>query len=488
MSDHTVAGSRYDYRNLNHLLSPEQGRILVVDDNRTNRLKLSMSLAQQGYQVSVAESGQQALDVLSSEPFDVVLLDILMPVMDGYQVLQNIKRDPKLRDMPVIVISAVDEIDSIVRCIEMGAEDYLPKSYDPVLLKARLSASLQRKKLRDLEKVYLQQEMMLRQSEKLATLGKLSAGMAHELNNPAAAAQRGSKQLQMTFSRSQQTHLKLGSLQLTDDQRLLLVALDSLIQERLNTTSYIDPLIRSDRESELETWLVENNVENAWEVAPSLVNLGFDWDELEGLLENFPGSQFLVVIEWLNCTSIIYSLLEEVSQGATRIAEIVKALKVYSYMDQAPIQTVDIHEGLDNTLVILRSQLKLGVTVHRDYAVDLPHIEAYGSELNQVWTNLIDNAIDAMGGKGEITLRTRLEGQWVAIEIIDNGPGIPEEIQSRIFDPFFTTKAPGKGTGMGLNITHNIIVQKHKGKIDLHSRPGMTRFEVRLPLHLVKDE
>jgi len=144
---------------------------------------------------------------------------------------------------------------------------------------------------------------------------------------------------------------------------------------------------------------------------------------------------------------------------------------------------VNIHEGLDNTLVILRSKLKEGVTVHREYAPDLPLIEAYGGELNQVWTNLIDNAIDAMNGRGEITLRTRQDGAWIVVEIEDTGPGIPEDIQSSIFDPFFTTKEPGKGTGMGLNITHNIIVQKHHGKINLYSQPGMTRFEVRLPLH-----
>ena len=183
-------------------MADQSGHILVVDDNRMNRLKLSMSLEQQGHRVALAEDGQQALDAADREPFDVVLLDIIMPEMDGYQVLERIKSDPELRDIPVIVISAVDEIDSAVRCIEMGAEDYLPKSFNPVLLRARLNSSLQKKKLRDLEKMYLQQEVMLRQSEKLATLGKLSAGMAHELNNPAAAAQRGAAQLQAAFSGS----------------------------------------------------------------------------------------------------------------------------------------------------------------------------------------------------------------------------------------------------------------------------------------------
>ena len=184
----------------------------------------------------------------------------------------------------------------------------------------------------------------------------------------------------------------------------------------------------------------------------------------------------------------MYSILNEIGEGAGRMAEIVKALKTYTYLDQAPVQNVDVHEGLDNTLVMLRSKLKRGVVVLRDYDEDLPLIEAYGSELNQVWTNIIDNAIGAMNGEGEITLRTRAEGEYVVVEIEDNGPGIPEAIKGQIFDPFFTTKAPGEGTGLGLNISHNIIVQKHKGEISVDSRPGSTCFQVKLPLTIGRDE
>jgi signal transduction histidine kinase len=463
-------------------MNTEQGQILVVDDNRMNRIKLSRSLEHQGYVVGLAEGGQQALDMLAAQRFDVVLLDIIMPAMDGYQVLETIKADPELRDLPVIVISALDEIDSAVRCIEMGAEDYLPKPFNPVLLRARLNASLQKKNLRDLEKAYLQQEVMLRQSEKLATLGKLSAGMAHELNNPAAAAQRGAAQLQTTFSHLQQTHLKLGELNLTNSQLDSLLALDELAREKAKQPPDLDPLTRSDRENELETWLDERAVQNAWEVAPALVNLGYDCDALNTLVADFSQSQFSAVIDWLNDTYSIYSLLEEIGQGTGRISELVRALKGYTYLDQAPIQNVDLHEGLDSTLVILRSKLKQGITVHRQYAPDLPHIQARGSELNQVWTNIIDNSIDAMDGSGEITLRTRYDNQWVLVEIEDNGPGIPEDVLPNLFDPFFTTKPPGKGTGLGLNISHNIIVQRHQGRIDVASQPGKTRFEVRLPL------
>jgi signal transduction histidine kinase len=467
-------------------MAEEHGHILVVDDNRVNRLKLLMSLQQQGHTVSMAESGQQALNMLRGGSFDVVLLDILMPEMDGYQVLEQIKGDAALRDIPVIVISAIDELDSVVRCIEMGAEDYLPKAFNPVLLQARLTSSLQKKKLRDLEKMFLQQEVTLRQNEKLATLGRLSAGMAHELNNPAAATQRGAAQLQQTFSGLQQTNLKLGKLNLGAAQLQTLLSLDAQAQARAKKPVYVEALARIETESELENWLEERGIANAWEMAPSLASLGYDKNQLMALLAGFSPSQFSTIIDWLNCSSVIYSLVGEIGQAAGRIAEIVKALKAYAYLGQAAIQLVDLHEGLDNTLIILRSKLQPGVIVHRHYAADLPRIEAYGSELNQVWTNIIDNAIDAMNGKGEISLRTRRDDDWAIVEFEDSGPGIPEAVLPNIFDPFFTTKPPGEGTGLGLNISHSIIVQKHKGRIDVFSEPGKTRFEVRLPLHLAQ--
>ncbi len=459
-----------------------QGHILVVDDSRMNRIKLSRSLELQGHTVTLAEDGRRALELVQEQAVDVVLLDIVMPGLDGYQVLERMKADPELRDIPVIVISALDEMDSVVRCIEMGAIDYLPKPFSPVLLQARLKASLQDKKLRDLEKAYLQQEVMLRQSEKLATLGKLSAGMAHEMNNPAAATQRGAAQLLDAIADLQQTHLRLGELSLTSSQLGSLLALDELARERAKKPVYMDSLTRSDREAELETWLGRHDVEDAWEVAPTLANLGYEQGELQNLLASFEPVQFPAVIAWLNDTYTIYSLLEEISQGAGRLTELVQALKGYTYLDQAPIQMVDLHEGLDSTLVILRSKLRPGITVKRDYAEAMPRIQAFGSQLNQVWTNLIDNAIDAMNGEGSIVLRTQRDGAWAVVQIEDNGPGIPEDVLPHLFEPFFTTKPPGSGTGLGLNISHNIVVQKHQGRIEVTSEPGRTCFEVRIPL------
>jgi signal transduction histidine kinase len=230
--------------------------------------------------------------------------------------------------------------------------------------------------------------------------------------------------------------------------------------------------------------LHEKGVEDAWDIAATLVEIGFKNEELDTLSQAVGPENFPLAIEWLCASATIYTLAAEIDEGAERMSEIVKALKNYTYMDQAPIQNVDIHDGLDSTLVILRSKLASGVSVERHYADDLPLIEAYGSELNQVWTNIIDNAIDAMEGEGKIILRTRYEKPWVIVEIEDNGPGIPKEIQEHIFDLFFTTKLPGKGTGLGLNISHKIIVEKHHGDLTVTSEPGKTCFEIRLPTSL----
>ena len=187
------------------------------------------------------------------------------------------------------------------------------------------------------------------------------------------------------------------------------------------------------------------------------------------------------MIAWLSLKFEIYSLVDEIGLGAGRIVELVKALKTYTYMDQAPVQSVEVREGLDNTLIILHNKLKDGVEVVKEYAEDVPVIEAYASELNQVWTNLIDNAIDAMKGKGRLTIRTRWQDPWVVVEVEDSGAGIPEEHQAIIFDPFFTTKPPGEGTGLGLNISRNLVVKKHRGEMEVESSPGRTCFTVRLP-------
>lgn len=459
----------------------KKGNILVLNSSQG---QLCAALEAQGFSTTPASSAGQILDLLQQLPFDAVLLDLAAQVSDGTSTLEAIQNDPNLREIPVIVIARNDDPGGIVKYIEMGAEDYLPENYDPVLLKARLSSSLRKKKLRDLERKFLHQEVRLHQNEKLALLGKVSAGVAHEMNNPSAAVQRGANLLHKSFEQLQQCYLRLGKLHLDDEKIDALMHINNLARERTRQPRRLDAITRSDLESEMEEWLAEMGVANPWEIAPLLVELGFSRGELNTLLDAVGEMEFPLAADWLCASATIYTLTTEIDQGAERMTEIVKALKQYTYMDQAPVKNVNIHDGLESTLVILRSKLNEGLAVERCYDPDLPLIEAYGSELNQVWTNIIDNAIDAMGGRGTLQLRTRQDGEWIVIEIEDNGPGIAPEIQEHIFDPFFTTKQAGRGSGLGLDISHSIIVDRHKGQLSFTSEVGKTCFVVRLPLHL----
>ncbi|RRB02559.1 ATP-binding protein [Larkinella rosea] len=326
-------------------------------------------------------------------------------------------------------------------------------------------------------------QLQVVQSEKMATLGTLAAGVAHELNNPAAATRRASQQLRTVLSKLEQARLEVDHLDLSPDDREFMNRLEKQALNRSTKPVYVDSLQRADDEANTEEWLEDHAIENAWELAPALVSMGLCKKELSQLAPAYDETPFRAIVVWAAHLYPVYSLLHEISEGSGRISEIVVALKNYSFLGQAPIQQVNVHEGIENTLIILRSKLKAGITVHRAYCAEVLEITAYGSELNQVWTNLIDNAIGAMDSNGELTIRTRKDKNCVAVEIEDNGPGIPAEIQSRIFDPFFTTKAPGQGTGLGLSTCYGIITEKHKGSINVQSKPGKTTFTVKLPIH-----
>ena len=340
----------------------------------------------------------------------------------------------------------------------------------------------EQQKLRDLETAYLEQDIMLRQSERLATLGRLSAGMAHEINNPASAVRQGTEQLKASLAATVQALLEIGAADLSVTQRDLLAGLEDRARELAGNSAELDPVTRSDREQVVEERLAGQGIDAPWQHAPTLVAMGLPIDDLDALGRSFGTSLMPAVLAYFGGRFTAHRLLGEIGRGGRRITEIVNALKGYAFMDQGPVQAVDINRGLHETLVMLNSKLSGGIRVVLDLAKDPPRVQGHGSELNQVWTNLLDNALGVMNGAGTLELKTYREHDWIVVEVADTGPGIPVEAQKKVFDPFYTTKPPGEGTGLGLTISHNIIVAKHKGRISVDSKPGNTRFTVRLPV------
>jgi len=317
------------------------------------------------------------------------------------------------------------------------------------------------------------------QRDRLAALGKLSAGLAHELNNPASAAKRAASQLRDILIRIRDASHELGRRELTSAQKSEIEKLEASLMQRDDPPA--DTLTVSDLEEQIDSLLRSHGQNDLWQLAADLARKGVPPAVVESLFATLDAGTARAALVRIAALVDVASLLNEIESSTSRISDLVHAIKEYTFMDQAPVQNVDIVKSLETTLTIMNHKLKQGVVVQRDYQRIPLLVNSFGSELNQVWTNIIDNAIDAMGGKGELRVRTYREDTCVVVEIGDNGPGISPEIQSRIFEPFFTTKGVGEGTGLGLDTVQR-IVKKHKGNIQVSSKPGDTRFQVWLPL------
>lgn len=317
------------------------------------------------------------------------------------------------------------------------------------------------------------------QRDRLAALGKLSAGLAHELNNPASAAKRATSQLREILKRIKDASHELGRRELTAAQKAEIEKLESSFTQRDEPPP--DALTISDLEERIDSLLRSHGQNDLWQLAAELAKRGIKAEALESLFENLDADTARAALVRIAASVEVADLLKEIESSTARISDLVGAIKEYTFMDQAPVQNVDIVKSLETTLTILNHKLKRGIVVQREYHRVPLLVNSFGSELNQVWTNIIDNAIDAMAGKGELRVRTYREDSCVVVEIGDNGPGISPEVKAHIFEPFFTTKGVGEGTGLGLDTVQR-IVKKHRGNIQVSSKPGDTRFQVWLPL------
>jgi signal transduction histidine kinase len=320
------------------------------------------------------------------------------------------------------------------------------------------------------------------QRERLLALGKLSAGLTHELNNPAAAAGRAAAALRDRVAGMRHKLAMIAEGKIDREQLRTLTSLQERFVAAVQNAPALTAIQAGDLEDELTDWLEEQEVPQGWELAPVFVAGGLRVPDLDAVAKVTEAGSLEGALRWLAYTVETENLLREITDSTARISALVGAAKQYSQLDRAPYQWIDLHDGLDATLVMLARKLGDGIRVVKEYDRTLPTVPAYPAELNQVWTNLVDNAVDAMAGKGTLTVRTALDDDHALVEICDTGPGIPPEIRRRIFEPFFTTKPVGAGTGLGLDVGWRVVVSRHHGDLDVISEPGDTRFRVRLPL------
>jgi two-component system, NtrC family, sensor kinase len=470
-----------------------RGNILVVDDTPVNLRLLVDILTMHGYKVRPVPNGKLALSAAHGLPPDLILLDIMMPEMDGYEVCDRLKADEATRDIPVIFISAINDVLDKVKAFGVGGVDYITKPFqvEEVLVRVRthLAMSSLQKSLKTKNEelsTTLQQlkatQTQLIQSEKMALLGQLIAGIGHEINNPLGAIRASIENISDFLNQALENLPKVFQYLCPEHQHLFFILLYRAIQQNMLFSSKEKRLFKKTLTRQLESL----KIANPESVADTLVDLGL-YDEIESILPLLIHPHSQIILNTMYQIVGLKKSTKTISTATDRAAKIVFALKSYARYDTTgeKVET-NITDGIETVLTLYHNQIKQGVEVIRNYT-DLPAIFCYPDELNQVWTNLIHNSLQAMKNKGTLTIDVAQQDTRVVIEITDNGSGIPPEIKPKIFEPFFTTKPAGEGSGLGLDIVKKII-DKHEGAIDVESEPGKTTFTVSLPINLNEDK